>query len=205
MANKVLDLNALTDEERATIQAHIDLTGGEIEAILEQTKQILTSLTKGHEDTLRALRSKARFQAFVENITAEELRREDITEESISSFLKASLDEKIELINGLDIFTVYRLFEGKKQPKKPRSKRTIEKGFTLAKPLLDELIKATKPPLEEVTAPAWLSGTTQELKAPSPNDEDTEIRVIIDYGVREDGEERDATPEEAETFKKWSE
>ncbi len=124
---KSLDLNNIPPEQRAEIDKRIADAGGEIQAIAQLATELLDTLTKGHEKTLQGLRDKATYRAFVGSLTAEDLRSEDITEECIADFLQLPIEEKLETIDLLDIFTVYRLYERKE----------AENAFTAPSPSTD--------------------------------------------------------------------
>ena len=121
---KSLDFNNIPPELKAQVDQQIKDAGGEIQAIGELIKSIAETITKGHENTQKGLENTAIFKAFVESLTAEDLRREDIVESCIEDFFNASIEERIQAIELLDIFTVYRLYERKE----------AENAFTVPSP-----------------------------------------------------------------------
>lgn len=111
--NYVLDLNNPPPELQEKVKALIADAGGELNALVKQVGELIETLTRGHEQTQEALQTPAKYRAFVESLTAEDLRGEGATEDSIRDFLNASIEEKTEAVDLLDIFTVYRLYEKK--------------------------------------------------------------------------------------------
>lgn len=75
--------------------------------------EIISVFKAGHEETAEALIDPVRYRAFVESITAEDLRRIDVTEASIEDFFSSSLEERQEAINNLPYTLVYELYEGR--------------------------------------------------------------------------------------------
>lgn len=111
--NYVLDLNNPPPELQEKVKALIADAGGELNALVKQVGELIETLTKGHEQTQEALQTPAKYRAFIESLTAEDLRGEGVTEDSIRDFLNATIEEKTEAVDLLDIFTVYRLYEKK--------------------------------------------------------------------------------------------
>ncbi len=111
--NYVLDLNNPPPELKEKVQALIAEAGGELNALVKQVGELVETITRGHEQTQQALQTPAKYRAFVESLTAEDLRGEGVTEDSIKDFLSSSIEEKTEAVDLLDIFTVYRLYEKK--------------------------------------------------------------------------------------------
>lgn len=110
---KGLDFNNILPELKAQVDQLIKSVGGELKALDTLVKDLTGTIIKGHEQTQQALQIPAKYRAFVESLTAEDLREEDITEESIRDFLSSSIEEKTETVELLDLFTVYRLYEKK--------------------------------------------------------------------------------------------
>lgn len=108
-----LDLNHIPEDELEKCKADIADAEGELKYLASKVNELLDLLFKGHEEALEAIQDPKSFRAFVESLTAEDLRQEDITEKSIADFFKADIDTRIATVETLDIFTVYRLYERK--------------------------------------------------------------------------------------------
>lgn len=148
-----LDLNHLPADELEKLKAQATEIGGELRFIAQKIYDIVDLLTKGHEETLVALRDEDSYRAFVESLTAEDLRGVGITEDSIQAFLSAPLEERLETVHSLDIFTVYQLYESK-----PRTPPIIAKMQT-AQELRQELfsqLQALTQHTEGLTAMGWI-------------------------------------------------
>lgn len=188
-----LDFTQLTEEEKKAIVGDLNLTQDAIKQILNQTAQILKSITKGHEETTKALQNPIIFTAFVEQLTAQDLRTEGITEKSIADFLNSSTEEKKEAIDSLDIFIVYRLFEAKNITAPALDNDTeTQTGYRGLHRIREELIKQVAP-RESLTPYTPLKKTGLKLDieriAEQNNpfsglttDELRELIVTIDYG-----------------------
>ena len=149
---KGLDLNKISAELQAQVDQLIEETGGVLKAISKLATEFTETLTKGHEQTIKGLRDPATYRAFVESLTAEDLRGEDVTEECIEYFLSSSIEEKMETIDLLDIFTVYRLYEHKEAENAftapltpaPETTERAYKGLeNLQRDLRERLLKAS--------------------------------------------------------------
>lgn len=140
-----LDLNYIPEDELQKCRASIEEAGGEIRYHASKINELLDLLFKGHEEALEAIQDPKSYRAFVESLTAEDLRREDITEGSIADFFKADMETRLATVGTLDIFTVYRLYERKLQEgtlKKPADTQA-ETAKALRKALVAQFTQTT--------------------------------------------------------------
>lgn len=108
-----LSIASFTEEDLEKLRVPLSETEGEILYLANKLEEFLDTIIEGHEETLVALEDPRHFKAFVDSLTVEDLQRAEVAPESVELFLRATAEDRLELIECLDIHTVYRLYESK--------------------------------------------------------------------------------------------
>lgn len=138
-----LSIASFTEEDLEKLRVPLSETEGEILYLANKLDEFLDTIIEGHEETLVALEDPRRFKAFVDSLTVEDLQRAEVAPESVELFLRATAEDRLELIECLDIHTVYRLYESK--PRTPLYVNHIQATERLRQELLSQLKDMTAP------------------------------------------------------------
>lgn len=140
------EINNILKEIGETIQSTLTINQKEFEIFSNEIEDLIQSFTKKHKKSLNGLKDPITYKSFVKSLTLDDLQKENFSKEYIEDFLILPIEEKMDVIRLLDVFTVCRLYEQKEAEKAFKvtfidKKQRVLSGYNGEKRIKQDLLR----------------------------------------------------------------